>query len=279
MPTPRYSDATWQRAPFQLSAPQRPAHAWSTCCPIVAGGVPPLVKFLERDQELQANAAGAIQSICFQKEGRQYLRELGAVPAILPLLSSPSLKARADQSASLSVRLPHHASRVGAASQVRTRAVGAVHNISSEAEAIRIIRRLHAIGNAEISPRSRRGPTGARAGSHRALTEISRRDCISAGAGPLVELLRVPNATVCGSAAGALQNLSRESHARDEIHELGAITPLTDLLFGEDVQAQVTEAEPPRDAAPRTPAEEARSRESHHAIAALRCARRVRYST
>ena len=275
MPTPRHSDATWRRAPFQLGAPQRPAHAWSTCCPIVAGGVPPLVKFLERDQELQANAAGAIQSICFQKEGRQYLRELGAVPAILPLLSSPSLKARADHPASQPVC---HATRVGAASQVRTRAVGAVHNISSEAEAIRIIRRLHAIGTAEISPRSRRGQTGACAGSHRALTQISsRRDCISAGAGPLVELLRVPNATVCGSAAGALQNLSRESHARDEIHELGAITPLTDLLFGEDVQAQVTEAEPPRDAAPRNPAEG--SRASHHSIVAPRCARRVRYST
>ena len=85
---------------------------------------------------------------------------------------------------------------------MRTRAVGAVHNISSEAEAIRIIRRLHAIG-------------------------------------PLVELLRTPNATVCGSAAGALQNLSRESHARDEIHELGAVVLLTDLLFGDDVQAQV----------------------------------------
>ena len=103
------------------------------------------------------------------------MRQLGAIAAVLPLLSSPSLK-------------------------VQTRAVGAVHNISSEPEAIRLIRRLEGIP-------------------------------------PLVLLLRTPSAAVCGSAAGALQNLSRETSARKEIRQLGAVVPLTDLLFGDDVHA------------------------------------------
>lgn len=43
------------------------------------------------DEELQANAAGALQSICFQPEGRRMVRELGAIPPLVDLLSSPSL--------------------------------------------------------------------------------------------------------------------------------------------------------------------------------------------
>ena len=58
----------------------------------------------------------------------------------------------------------------------------------------------------------------------------------------LIQLLRVPSAPVCGSAAGALQNLSRESASRAEILQLGAVPPLSDLLFGSDVQSQVCAA-------------------------------------
>jgi|EP00908_Phaeocystis_cordata_P008762 hypothetical protein len=147
-----------------------------------AGGVPPLILFAKDDSQmdLQANAAGAIQSICFQKEGRSFVREHGAIEAVLPLLGSSNLK-------------------------VQTRAVGAVHNMSSEPEAIRVIRRLDGI------------PL-------------------------LIQLLRVPSAPVCGSAAGSLQNLSRESASRTEILSLGAVVPLSDLLFGSDVQSQVCAA-------------------------------------
>ena len=88
---------------------------------------------------------------------------------------------------------------------MQTRAVGAVHNMSSEPEAIKIVRRL-------------------------------------GGIGPLVALLRAPSAAVCGPAAGALQNLSREAAARKEARELGAVVPLGDLLFGTDVQSQVCAA-------------------------------------
>ena len=62
------------------------------------------------------------------------------------------------------------------------------------------------------------------------------------GIGPLVALLRAPSAAVCGSAAGALQNLSREAAARKEARELGAVVPLGDLLFGTDAQSQVCAA-------------------------------------
>jgi len=55
---------------------------------VSAGGVPPLIAFAKDDshEDLQANAAGAVQSICFQKEGRTFVRELGAIEAVLPLL-------------------------------------------------------------------------------------------------------------------------------------------------------------------------------------------------
>ena len=184
-----------------------------------AGGVPPLVAYLgSSNAELQANAAGAIQSICFQKEGRAHARDLGAIEGVLPLLSSPSLKVRkraqflvgARNSSSTRAILrrairPTRRPRHSRAPQVQTRAVGAVHNMSSEPEAIKIVRRL-------------------------------------GGIGPLVALLRAPSAAVCGSAAGALQNLSREAAARKEARELGAIVPLGDLLFGTVVQSQVCAA-------------------------------------
>jgi hypothetical protein len=66
--------------------------------------------------QLQANAAGAIQSICFQKKGRACLRDADLVPKLLNLLGSEHAK-------------------------VKARAVGALHNVSSDAEAIRAIRR------------------------------------------------------------------------------------------------------------------------------------------
>lgn len=50
------------------------------------------VEFLtSKDEELQANAAGALQSICFQPEGRTVVRSLGAIPPLVDLLSSGSL--------------------------------------------------------------------------------------------------------------------------------------------------------------------------------------------
>lgn len=50
------------------------------------------VEFLtSKDEELQANAAGALQSICFQPEGRKVVRSLGAIPPLVDLLAAGSL--------------------------------------------------------------------------------------------------------------------------------------------------------------------------------------------
>lgn len=89
------------------------------------GGVPAVVAALggaptpaadALGQAVQANSAGAIQSICYQERGRRAVRECGAVGALVGLLASQSVK-------------------------VRTRAAGAVHNLSSDAEAIRAVRK------------------------------------------------------------------------------------------------------------------------------------------
>ena len=46
---------------------------------LLCDGVPPLVRLLStNDNDLQANAAGAIQSISFQEDGRSKVKEEGA---------------------------------------------------------------------------------------------------------------------------------------------------------------------------------------------------------
>ena len=85
---------------------------------------------------------------------------------------------------------------------MRIRAVGVIHNMSSDVPSISVIR------------------TGG------AIKE-------------LVSLLSDPNVVICSSAAGAIQNLSREQASKDMIVEVGGVPPLSDLLFGTDVQTQV----------------------------------------
>lgn len=86
-------------------------------------GLQPLIRYLsEQDPQVQANAAGAVQSICFQKNGRKAIRLAGAVPSIISLLGSDDTK-------------------------VCTRSVGALHNVSSDPDSIRIIRRCARAAN------------------------------------------------------------------------------------------------------------------------------------
>jgi hypothetical protein len=151
---------------------------------IKANGVPPLRDFLKNDdEEMQSNAAGALQSLSYQEEGRIHLREIGVLPLVIPLLTHTSIK-------------------------VRTRCVGVIHNMSSDIPSIAILRVGKAIE-------------------------------------PLVHMLSAPQATICSSAAGAIQNLSREAASKEEIVELQGIPPLTDLLFGSDVASQVGFPTPP----------------------------------
>ena len=151
---------------------------------LMCGGVEPLVRFLgeRRDPDLQANAAGAIQSICFQEKGRNSVRDLDGVPAVLSLLAECRGNVK-----------------------VQTRAIGAIHNMSSDADSIRLIRAKEGI--------------------------------------PLVvDLLKSDQPAVCGSAAGALQNISREVASRRIIRTSGAVPLLGNLLVVGDVQAQVCAA-------------------------------------
>jgi len=153
-----------------------------------ADGVPPLVQFASDNEnaDLQANAAGAIQSICFQKEGRSFVREQGAIQAILPLLASSNLK-------------------------VQTRAVGAVHNMSSEPEAIRVIRRLEGIPLLVQLLRAPSAPIcGSAAGALQNLSResASRGEILSLGAVvPLSDLLFGSDVQSQVCAAGAILNL------------------------------------------------------------------------
>jgi len=87
--------------------------------------------------------------------------------------------------------------------QVKARAVGALHNVSSDVDSIRIIRR--------------RG-----------------------GIKWLIRLLHHSQPCVCGSAAGALQNVSREVASRLLIRDSDAVKCLIKLLQSTEVQTQVS---------------------------------------
>ena len=70
----------------------------------------------DTNSDLQANVAGALQSICFQKTGRAAVRGTEAAAHLCSLLSSGNAR-------------------------VTMRAAGALHNVSTDADAIRSIRR------------------------------------------------------------------------------------------------------------------------------------------
>ena len=152
-----------------------------------AGGVSALVmRLAEDDRDLQANAAGALQSITFQEQGRAIARDAGAVPLIAALLD------HADE-------------------KIRTRAVGALHNISTDDESIRIIRRQ---GGIPLLVEMLGAPSHAICSSAvGALQNISREVQSShqilelEGVGPLTDLLFATDVQAQVAAAGALLNI------------------------------------------------------------------------
>ena len=86
---------------------------------------------------------------------------------------------------------------------VRARASGAIHNISADSSSIRPLREA---------------------------------GCIVS----VIRLLRDCSIEICLAATGTLQNMSREARSREIILEEEGILPLTDLLFGNDMQCQVS---------------------------------------
>lgn len=84
-------------------------------------GIPMLLNFIKSDEEdVAANAAGALQSISYQEVGREELREQGTLEILIPLLTHPSVK-------------------------VQSRCVGVIHNMSSDVHSIAILRQGEAI--------------------------------------------------------------------------------------------------------------------------------------
>ena len=136
-----------------------------------------------RDVDVQASAAGALQSICFQYCGRSAAKEAHVISALVPLMCSEH-------------------------NNVRDRAIGCVHNLSSDSLSIRELREMGAIPN-------------------------------------LVDLLACSSPQSCTAAAGTIQNISREPLSRTvlmEEHHPRVVESLSSLLFGSDVQGQACAA-------------------------------------
>ncbi len=145
-------------------------------------GVPVLAEYLGSENiQVQANTAGALQSISFHEEGRKQLRATRSIlPRVIAFLRSSDPK-------------------------VKARAVGALHNLSSDPETIHVIRKERGI-------------------------EV------------LVGLLKDKKTAIAASAAGALQNVSREVASRNLIRESDAVKFLADLLCSDHLQCQVCAA-------------------------------------
>lgn len=147
------------------------------------GGMRPLL-FLLRSQEtlIQSSILGALQGICFTAAGKYHMRTCGdAIHSIVLYFMSDELV-------------------------VRARAVGTIHNLSSDPLAIALIRDS---GNYAAIPL-------------------------------LVTLLHDPSAEVCHAAAGTLQNLARDISSREMMHTIPeCLERLIDLLFANDVKCQV----------------------------------------
>lgn len=153
---------------------------------LAAGAAPPLIAFLGEGSnvELQANAAGALQSICFQKDGRGYMRDMGILSRVVPLLQHSNVK-------------------------LLTRAVGVVHNMSSDSSSIASIRHEQAL---PMLINLLKAPQLAICGSAAGTLQNMSREHLScdiircSGIEPLIDLLFGSDIASQVCASGALLN-------------------------------------------------------------------------
>jgi hypothetical protein len=153
------------------------------------GGIDSLVRFLGNESpDLQASAAGAIQSVCFQEYGRGAVRETnGAIEALVQLMNSEN-------------------------SLLQARAVGAIHNISGDALSIHILREVGAI---EILVKHLSTPTvgipGSAAGALQNISrEVASQSILAKDARAvelLADLLFGSDTSAMACAVGALMNI------------------------------------------------------------------------
>eukprot|EP00761_Pharyngomonas_kirbyi_P012416 gb/GECH01012443.1/.p1 GENE.gb/GECH01012443.1/~~gb/GECH01012443.1/.p1 ORF type:complete len:418 (+),score=40.77 gb/GECH01012443.1/:1-1254(+) len=143
--------------------------------------------------------AGALQSICYQKEGKEYLRKANGIPVVVKGLNfSQDIK-------------------------VLKRTIGTLHNLSSDLSCA-----LAISAQPEAIPELVRW-----------VKKDSYKTLVTNTFPSEYEDLEEFYPSVAGSAAACLQNLSRDDKARDRIVECGAIDPLSELLFHNDTDAQV----------------------------------------
>ena len=150
-------------------------------------GAPFLLDFVrDADDDVAANAAGALQSISYQDVGREELRELGTLEILIPMLKHTSVK-------------------------VRSRSVGVVHNMSSDVHSIAILREGMAIKPlVEMLSAPQVAICGSAAGAIQNLSreQLSKIEIIEAnGIPPLQDLVFGSDVPTQVCAAGALINL------------------------------------------------------------------------
>lgn len=154
---------------------------------IGAGGLTALLPMVRSaDWGMQASGLGALQSLCYERYGRDRAREEGLIALVAPLLCSPHLK-------------------------VRERALGCIHNMSADASSISDIRQSGAIPGLITMLRSPIPEVCA--GASGTIQNVSRdvtcRDILLASGvvEHLSDLLVGCNTECAISAAGALLNI------------------------------------------------------------------------
>ena len=152
------------------------------------GGVEPLVRVVKDtgcSMRCRSAAAGAVQSVCFQAAGRCVVRDCDGVAALLVLLKE--LDRGEGRCGKDSTDTSEERARA------KARVVGAVHNVSGDDDAIRLIR-------------------------------------VGDGVPALIRALNSEDDSVACSAAGATQNVSRERASRVLFRRGGAVESLARLL-------------------------------------------------
>lgn len=158
-------------------------------CTDTNGGVQMLLNWLDvtesTSKTLRRNAAGAMQSVCFEKTGRRETKRLDGVSKMLRVLFECMRENDSKKSHDTTLTI--------------ARLTGAIHNATTDLECVRDVRTSMGNENTYI---------------------------------PLfVNLLRCDDCDTAASAAGVVQNIAREKHARAQARSADAVPALGELLI------------------------------------------------
>eukprot|EP01023_Acetabularia_acetabulum_P018389 TRINITY_DN19287_c1_g1_i1.p1 TRINITY_DN19287_c1_g1~~TRINITY_DN19287_c1_g1_i1.p1 ORF type:complete len:341 (-),score=14.82 TRINITY_DN19287_c1_g1_i1:176-1198(-) len=169
-------------------------------------GLPLLLECLKDESnnrhKLRRSAAGAIQSICFQKKGRVAIRSINGIRCLVQLIQSSD-------------------------EVLQMRALGAIHNLSADPASLKILRNLEIIPTSIYMLKNKE--------DHEALIsvvgilqnisrEVASRSIIreKRAMNPLLNLIRMGDIRLSGSVVGALLNIVciESQQTRDQYSEL-----------------------------------------------------------